>query len=429
MKGYEKRKFQALNVFILFTIMLFAVNTASADEISLPEFLRMVKENNNTLRSSASTLESTYYAVRASVAPQRPSLGIQGSTGTVTSQATENTLSAGLTGRIDISGTYGPQEQSAILSYRIQAERYADLVNSVIGGAEEVFWRASMARENIFLNEKILAERAENLRITREKYKQDLIPRLDVIRAEARVEESRSLLTQARADYKDLLARMMSLSGGTAWEPLYTSLEVGEYPTRVDFEETCQMRPDIQALELTVEKAKVDRLLASKGLAPTLDAFMGWTIATDGDFVTPPDDELLVSLTLNVPVTDGKETRNRVNEKKELIRASEQDLLAVKDEAMAQITQAHNRLEKALALKATKEKEVTLADEELRITTLLYQEGLGSQLDLLNAQTDQARASTERLDAMKELYLAVVDIKKACGKYAAEYTDRQIFRY
>ncbi|HPI97147.1 MAG TPA: TolC family protein [Synergistales bacterium] len=189
------------------------------------------------------------------------------------------------------------------------------------------------------------------------------------------------------------------------------------------------MRPDIQALELTVEKAKVDRLLASKGLAPTLDAFMGWTIATDGDFVTPPDDELLVSLTLNVPVTDGKETRNRVNEKKELIRASEQDLLAVKDEAMAQITQAHNRLEKALALKATKEKEVTLADEELRITTLLYQEGLGSQLDLLNAQTDQARASTERLDAMKELYLAVVDIKKACGKYAAEYTDRQIFRY
>ncbi|MBN1332762.1 MAG: TolC family protein [Synergistales bacterium] len=429
MKVFEKEKFQTLTVFILFSILLYAPNIAFAGEISLPDFLQLVKENNNTLRSSVSSLESTYYAVRAAVAPQRPSLGVQGSTNTVTSQATENTLSAGLTGRIDISGTYGPQEKSAILGYRIQAERHADLVNSILGAAEEVFWRASMARENILLNEKILAERAENLRVTREKYKQDLIPRLDVIRAEARVEESRSLLTQARADYKDLLARMVSLSGGSDMEPLYTSLEVGEYPTRIDFEETCQMRPDIQALELALERSKVDRLLASKGLAPTLDAFMGWTIATDGDFVTPPDNELLLSLTLNVPVTDGKETRNRVSEKEEIIRASEQELLARKDEALAEITQAHNRLEKALALKATKEKEVLLADEELRITTLLYQEGLGSQLDLLNAQTDQARASTERLDAMKELYLAVVDIKKACGNYATEYTDRQNFRY
>ena len=410
-------------------LVTFLAIPAISEEVSLDKFLILVQNHNKTLQASASSLESTYFAVQAAVAPQRPSLSLEGKTTRITSQTTENNLSAGLRGGIDVSGVYGPQEQSVIYGYRIQAERYADLFNTVLGLAEEVFWRARMAHENTLLYEKILQERQETLRVTREKFKQDLIPRLDLIRAEARVEESRSFLTQARANYKDLVAQMMNLTGGKEVEPLYVSLEVKALPSPEDFEVICEKRPDIQALELAVEKAEVDRLLASKGLTPTLDAFLGWTIATDGDFVNPPENELLLSLNLNVPVTDGNETKNRVREKEALIMASQKELMAKKDEALEEVTRAHNRLENALALITTREKEASLADEELRITTLLYQEGLGSQLDLLNAQTAQARASTDLLDAMKELHLALVDIRKTCGSYAAEYADRQYFRY
>lgn len=413
----------------LILIISFAATPLFSEEVSLEKFLLLVQMNNKTLKASSSTLESTYYSVRSTVASQRPSLGIQGATNSVTSETAENSLSAGVTQQIDIAGVYPAQERSAVYGYKVQAETHRDLVNSVLSSAEALYWQAIMALENIDLYGKILRERQENLRITREQYRQDLIPMLDVIRAEARVEESRSLLTRAESGYSDLLAQLATITGGLEITPLRTSLIPPEMPDVMDMEETCANRPDIRSLEFALEKAKTDLTLAAKELSPTLDAFLGWTAWSDTERVSPPEDEILLSLTVNIPITDGSLTENRIKEREKTITAADSELDARRDTAREEITLARNRWEQASAVRKNKQKQAQLAEEELRITTLLYKEGLGSQLDLLNAQTEQVRANTELLDAIKELYLALVDMKKACGTYAQEYADTNAIRY
>ena len=45
----------------------------------------------------------------------------------------------------------------------------------------------------------------------------------------------------------------------------------------------------------------------------------------------------------------------------------------------------------------------------------------GTQLDLLDSQVNEQSAATEYLDAVKEMYLALVDLRSALGEYAVQY--------
>lgn len=431
MKYFRGEKLSGYFLFLIIILLLtgpLAVFSAS-EEVSVEKLLLLVQLENKTIKSSASRLESTYYAVRSAVSSQRPAVVIQGTTNSITSENAENTISAGITHRLDISGIYSTQEKSAIYGYLVQAETHRNLVNDILSSAEALYWMGVMALENVDLYRNILKQRQENLRITEEQFRQDLIPMLDVIRAETKMEESISLLTQAESDYRDILAQLSTLVAGLEVSPLKTSLIPPDMPRVRDVEETCSDRPDIRSLEYALEKAGRDLDLAAKGLSPTLDAFLGWTAWSDSERISPAENEILLSLTLNVPITDGNNTKNQVREKEETIKGAKRELEARKDKAREEIILAQNRWEKALALRKSREKQAQLAEEELRITTLLYTEGLGSQLDLLNAQTEHVRANTERLDTIKELYLALVDMKRACGTYASEYTDRDWIRY
>ena len=46
---------------------------------------------------------------------------------------------------------------------------------------------------------------------------------------------------------------------------------------------------------------------------------------------------------------------------------------------------------KSVAVESSKRKQVARSDEELNITQIMYKEGMGAQIDLLNAQVDNQR--------------------------------------
>ena len=58
-----------------------------------------------------------------------------------------------------------------------------------------------------------------------------------------------------------------------------------------------------------------------------------------------------------------------------------------------------------------------LAAEELRIARLRYDQGVGSQLDLLDAQTKDAEARVEHLRALQGLFAALTSLRGVLGEY------------
>jgi outer membrane protein TolC len=416
--------------FVAVLLLFLSRGSFAAEVVDLDRYLEMVKEGNHALQSGVRTVEAAYYGVLASVAPQRPNVALSGSASYVTDQKTgdnhdRNALvyntSLSLTQRIDISGTNTLDEQQQILSYERQRADFDGNVNTLVATAEESYWSAVLARENIALQKDVLRQRRENHRVTEEKYKQQLVPKLDLIRAEAQVVEAESLVTEADALYRNCLAAMMALTGGIEAVPVEDPLFVPTFDVSASLEKALLFRPDVRASKLALERSKILKKLTAKGMSPTLTGAIRWTPWSDPwNSSTPQDGELGASLSLNIPLIDGNETKYSVLNMDRLVQAAEASLRSVENATDVDLKVARNNWEKAAALEQDKKRQVERSDEELRITELMYNEGMGAQIDLINAQTENQRVRTDYLNAIQGMYIAIVDLRKAVGDYSPD---------
>lgn len=394
--------------------------------MTLPQYIQEILLNNHSLRASVKNVEANYYSVLASVGYQRPSTSASSSLSYATKQGDVNNVTAGnlalrLSQRIDISGSYKLDEQQNILGYEASRANFDNTVNTMIAAAEETWWSAVLARENVKLQKDILKQRSENHRITMEKYNQELVPRLDIVRSDAQVVDAGSLVKSSEALYLNLLAELSLMAGGLDVEPVETELQVPVFDVELNYDDALEYRPDVRAAKINLERSKLVKKLTAKGLSPTLDFAFQFTPWSDPDtFTTPNKHQAGASLTLNLPFTDGNTTKYKVMNADRLIQAAEANLKALEESTRRDITVAINNWREASAAEQDKKIQVERSEEELRITELMYSEGMGAQIDLINAQTAYQIVKTEYLDAIKDMYVALVALRKAIGDYSPD---------
>ena len=425
-------KFIRLKILKYFMICALVLNfpTVSFASVSmtLPQYINELLLNNHSLKAGIKNVEAGYYSVLASVGYQRPSVNASLSGSFATAQASGNekkyhvtvgNLGLRLTQRIDISGSYKLDEKQNILGYEASRANFDDSVNTLVAGAEEIWWSAVLARENMKLQREILLQRSENHRVTLEKYNQELVPKLDIVRSESQVVAAESLVKNAETTYLNLIAELSFMAGGLDVEPVDEELKVPSFDVSMNYENALEIRPDLRAAKLNLERAKIVKKLTAKGLSPTLDFGFQWTPWSDPEtYATPNKREAGVSLTLTIPITDGNQTKYKVMNADRLIQVAEANLEGLKESTRRDITVAINNWRNASAAEQDKQRQVERSEEELRITELMYSEGMGAQIDLINAQTAYQAVRTEYLDAVKDMYVALVALRKAIGDYS-----------
>jgi outer membrane protein TolC len=418
--------FAAMSLFLF--LFFNQAPAAGAETVALDRYLEMVWAGNYNLQAAMRSLEAAYYGVLASVAPQRPSVAVSGTASYVSDQVIQDVhnrntrtydAAVALTHRIDISGSCTLDERQQILSYEIERARLDANINTLAASAEQAYWSAVLARENIALQKDVLRQRQENNRVTEEKYKQQLVPKLDLIRSEAQVVAAESLVTEAAAQYRNLLAAMANLAGGVEVVPVEEPLSVPRFNVAANPAKALLLRPDVRAARLTLERSQILKKLRAKGMAPTLTASVQWTAWADPwNASTPQDGEIGASLRLSIPLLDGNATKYNVLNADRLAQAAEATLQAVETSMNAELATAINNWELAAALEKDKARQVERSDEELRITELMYNEGMGAQIDLINAQTENQRVRTDYLNAVKGMYVALAELRNVVGDYS-----------
>lgn len=416
---------------ILAAILFLTPGAALPDEaLGVELYMQRVARGNDKLRAGVKSVEAAYYSVLASVAYQRPALAI--STGgsylsgreqlnVLESDLVDYNINLGLTHRIDLSGQFSLDERQQVLFYEIQRADFDSLWNETLGAAEEAYWTAILAKENISLQQDVLSQREENLRVASEKYRQEVVPKLDVIRADAMTVEAESLITEAEAEYRNVLAVMANAVGGEDVFPIDEGLLVPLLDTAIDHESASGRHPDVRAAAAALERARVVKKLRAKGMSPTLDAAVNWVPLSDHwSSSTPQKGEVGVTLRLSIPIFDGNATRYKTLNADRLLQAAEAALASAQNKTEMDLRIALSNWEKAAALERDKKRQIERSNEELRMTELMYQEGLGAQIDLISAQTENQRVRTEYLNAVKEMYIARVQIRKATGAYVPD---------
>lgn len=422
-----------LGSFFLFLVWLsaaFMEGAEASESMKLDEYLSRVLQGNRSLKADMKSVEAQYYAVLSGVAVQRPQMGVSASgswlsgqtmMGAKDSDITAGGVNLGVTHRIDISGSYSLDERQRILGYEARRAQFDATLNALIATAEETWWSAVLARENVALQKDILRQRSENHRVTTEKFRQQLVPKLDVVRSEAQVVEAESLVKESETLYLNLLANLSYLAGGADVVPFEEPLYVPVFDISLSYEKALEARPDVRAARLAVDRARTVKKLTGKGLAPTLDFGMQWTAWADPELsAAPQEGEAAASLKLNIPIVDGNRTRYGVLNADRLLESAEQGLASLEDQARRDLSIAMNDWKKASVAEQDKKRQVERAEEELHITELMYSEGMGAQIDLINAQTAYQGVRTQYLNAVKEMYVALVRLRRAVGDYAPD---------
>ncbi|HPE65273.1 MAG TPA: TolC family protein [Synergistales bacterium] len=403
-------------VFLLPLILPCAAFSAHMDEM---QYLALVMERNNDLAAARQEIEARLFSARAELAIQRPSLSLSAETSKwLDKNRGDQQADLSLSHRVNLSGAYGLQERDLLLGVEILRNQYADAVNERLAFAASAYRQAVMAALNREAMEQIVEKRRESLTITKEKFDKELVSLLELLRAQSQVDDGEAFLLQARQKYEQQLVEMSALAGGAPAIPSVALPELGGMNLVVDEEKAWDNRPDVAALLLSKERASVQRSLAAKGLSPFVDLSVGLRVLEDHIFPQERGGEVFVRAVLTVPLADGGKTSNSTEAATLMLRKAEYELAARRDSLKREADMVRERWNRALEIVAIRRRQAERADKELEIAELMYREGMGSQLDLINAQEADQKSRTEFLSAVQELWLVLAEADRVMGRWS-----------
>lgn len=257
-------------------------------------------------------------------------------------------------------------------------------------------------------------------------YKEGLTPRADVIKSEVQVSSARLSVVSADTAVLTAKAALSAFMG----VPVTIVFDVDgrevarmqHLPLPPDVREALDQayhsRPELMGVKARLAAADAAISQAVSGFYPnvSLDASYGW----QEDTFAPTDTKWGVGVTVSLPVFEQLTTRSKVGQavaNRNGVKASEtQALRAVElevQQAWLSLNEAHER--QTVAAKALEQ-----ASEDMRVSEGRYQEGVGTILEVIDAQTALTQAKTNQVVAAFDIATAQVKLDRATGQRPTE---------
>ena len=120
-------------------------------------------------------------------------------------------------------------------------------------------------------------------------------------------------------------------------------------------------------------------------------------------------------ITLNAPIFNGFMRKYQVEEARVNVEKSKNNILYQKQTIDYQAANARTTLKNAVLQTQSQHRNLDLANDVLDLAQRKYKAGVGSNVEVTQAQTDQLNAQTNYFNALLDLINAEADLKKALG--------------
>jgi outer membrane protein TolC len=288
------------------------------------------------------------------------------------------------------------------------------LVHDVV--AAYYTFNLALAANRVRDNEMQLAQ--EILRQTKIQYEVGVVPRLDVIRAEARVEQARSSFIAQQAQVGNTAAYFFSLLGqeDQRYVPALVTAsltEIGSAPPDLnDAIKTAQyFRPELQMQYDALEAVHAAKDLTSN--RPILQAYGNAMYQQPAGQGGTDTYEYGVELNWNL-YTGGKDQVQR--EKNELtIKSIEEAIHNLEAQLELDVTTSWNDTMSARAATDSAKKNLDLSSEALRTAAVGYSAGVTPYIDFQDALDQNVAAAIGYLSALSHVKIAQINLSRAEG--------------
>jgi len=124
----------------------------------------------------------------------------------------------------------------------------------------------------------------------------------------------------------------------------------------------------------------------------------------------------LVGVKMSVPIFDGNARNARIQKAKlELNKVKNTQTLLAQSIDM-EVANSRNKIKSAISTLKTQKENVALAEKVYNTTKIKYEQGLGSNMEIYNAETDLKMAQNNYYGALYDAIIAKIDFQKAVGQ-------------
>lgn len=178
-------------------------------------------------------------------------------------------------------------------------------------------------------------------------------------------------------------------------------------------------RPEIQVLELGIQLNKLNIQVNKSGYLPSLAAFGSYQQSAQGNnlFDNPVwVPSAVVGLQLNIPIFDGFDRRAKINRAKLDLEEAIVQQTQLKRAISLEVTNARTSYINAVQRLDSQEKNKNLAEKIYNTTKIKYKEGVGSSLEITQAEQSLYETQQNYVQARYDLLVAKRALDKALGE-------------
>ena len=267
------------------------------------------------------------------------------------------------------------------------------------------------------VNEINLRNRQEQLALAQARLNVGLGLPADVVRAQTAVAEAVFDLQQARntaSTSRVELALLMGidprtpLQAGDSSEPAIPTDDVNAL-----VDTALGQRPEVVQAEATLQAAGFGVSAARRTNAPSVSANVGANAR--GDSLVPRSSSLSAGLVLQWSPFDGGLTRGRVQEAQANVTTAQADLTNAQLTVTSDVSQACLNLRTAEQRVVTADAQIVNAEESVRLAQGRYRAGIGTFIEVTDAQAALLTARTNRVNAVSAVDQARAALARATG--------------
>ena len=260
---------------------------------------------------------------------------------------------------------------------------------------------------------------------TKELNKQGFVEKVDLDRIQVLVNN----LSTTRENAIRLLALGVELLKFQIGMPISNQLIINDKIENINLDVNAELPSDSSAYKKRIEYSLLETqkkfneldLKRIKSLAlPSLsamgsagNAFQNNNFKNLFDMNLP---SVYIGLQLNVPIFSGFQRLNQVRQAKIAVMKSENVLHNVRNGLQLQQEQSRIMFQNGLQSLRSQKENMTLANEILRVSRIKYEQGVGSSIEVTQAQTALEQAENNYIQALYTALIGKVDLDHAYGR-------------
>ncbi len=236
-------------------------------------------------------------------------------------------------------------------------------------------------------------------------YNVGIVARADVLRSEVELANAKQDYITASNEYDVAEATLNNIIG----TPLNTTLKLKDSLQYVPYENDMayclayseQHRPELKQAEYAIDSAEAALVVARSGHMPKVyaNASNNWG-GNGSDWPGDDDENWSVGVTASMNVFDSGVTWSKIHAAQENLAKAKESQRQIKDNVELEVRTDYLNLREAEKRITTTQVAVASAEEDYHIAVVRYQAGVGTNIDVMDAQEALTQAKTNYYQAL-----------------------------